>query len=242
MDLIDKLSHKDIIFLRAVRDINANPEEYEDTSRGEMPANTASISRATELTDRQVGYRISERGLDKENMGLILAYGPSFDEGKVQPKSAELTQTGVETLTEIEESWGSGGSGGDSNEAVKQLRARVEALEEQGIGEGEVASAGSELSDITNQIDQLESQLDSIENDLATLQDVVGASDWDELADDLRRIRKLSPAMMYSLQEVLAIDVLELIDTPNPNPETKEEMRTGVLNALQTAGSDKQSN
>jgi len=239
MDLIDRLSHKDVSFLRAVRDINANPEEYEDTSRGEMPANTASISRATELTDRQVGYRISERGLDKENMGLILSYDPSFDEGRVQPKSAELTQKGVETLTEIEESWGSGDSESDSSEAVKQLRARVEALEEQGVGGRKVASAGSEPSDITNQIDQLESQLESIENDLETLQDGVGVSDWDEFADDLRRIWKLSPAMMYSLQEVLAIDVLELIDTPNPDPETREEMRAEVLNALQTAGSDK---
>lgn len=243
--MIDELGLDDIKFLRAVRDINANPDEYEGTDQGEVPANTRSIRLATDLSRSMVNYRLASsnsRGLDESDMGLIRVYPAQIEGNSFGPKSTELTEKGVRVLSEIEESglMGSGPDPSDESETVKQLRARIETLENQGVGEGGEGVPPSELSDLKQRVDEFESQLDSLRSDVNALEETITRSEWgsmdEEIAEDLARVRRLSPALMYAFQELLGIDVQWLVDNSSQlNEDVKAEMRRDAFEKLQAA-------
>jgi len=94
------LSVRDIKFLRAIRDINANPEAYEDTDKCAVPANKTSISGATELGKKEVGYRLGgnhSRGFEDGDEPLIVSHDPQVIQGENRfgPRCAELTEHGI---------------------------------------------------------------------------------------------------------------------------------------------------
>jgi hypothetical protein len=138
----DDLSRVDIQVLSAIRDINERPEDYEAevTAGGQMPANTTSIRTTTELSKRQVEYRLTPggRGLDEWGPnGLLLCYEPELTQtGGMGPRSAELTALGQRVLAVAkgEEDVGQvvpRGGAAISTEEFEALQESVEALTEQ---------------------------------------------------------------------------------------------------------------
>lgn len=100
------LSLADIEFLQAVRNINKNPEKYPETDRSEVPANTASIKRATGLTSDQVSYRMggnqNSRGFEDGKNPLIKTYDPVATDTGYAPRAAKLTAAGRSALSEAQ--------------------------------------------------------------------------------------------------------------------------------------------
>lgn len=96
----------DIKFLQTVRDINNNPEDYSETNRGKLPANTASIKRATDLTDQQVSYRMggnsNSKGFEEGSDPLIVSHRGEATESGFAPRSVELTSAGVDALQDAQ--------------------------------------------------------------------------------------------------------------------------------------------
>ena len=106
----NNLTLTDIEFLRAVEELNNNPEKYRDTDIGEMPANTSSIRKNTDLTQEQVKYRMggnsNSRGFETETEEMpqvIISHSAKPTNKGFGPRSAELTSEGQEILKEAEE-------------------------------------------------------------------------------------------------------------------------------------------
>jgi len=106
MTNVSDLSVVDIEFLQAARDINKNPENYEKTGNSAYPANTASIKRATDLTDEQVSYRMggnsNSKGFEKGDKNLIISHDPQVQGSTLGPRSIELTSHGYNILDKAE--------------------------------------------------------------------------------------------------------------------------------------------
>lgn len=234
MEVLSELSTEDITFLRAVRDINANPEDFQATDRGEMPANKTSIQKATDLTSKQVEYRLTKRGLDSESEGglnLILSYGPTLNKevGSFGPKSAELTELGVKALTEWEESEivSRGTSEDRTDENLRQLRARVEALEQQ--------------SPATNQDgvdDNVAEEIRQLREDVNQLQSTIEDSEWggvdENRAEKLEKVIEAHMASTVAFKYVLGVDIHEIAGYEDEVPqEVIEELRESAYATLQ---------
>jgi hypothetical protein len=202
------LSLKDIRFLRAVRDINANPEAYERTEKGEVPASTGAIIAASELSESEARYRMGgSRCRGFEEMGLTLVHEAEFDEETKTfgAKSIELTQEGIDVLTEFEEENDlyddQDGEDGDVPEVVKQLRGRVEKLEKRSVSGGSDGGDFSrEIKSLRNDIERIETKIDGIRED-----------PWGGLDDDAVELTKAgvdrANALFYILETVFGIDV-----------------------------------
>lgn len=100
------LSLADIEFLQSVRDINKSPDKYPETDRSDVPANTASIKRATDLTADQVSYRMggnqNSRGFEEGKHALIKIYDPVATDTGYAPRAVELTNGGRAILSEAQ--------------------------------------------------------------------------------------------------------------------------------------------
>ena len=232
------LSFTDIRFLRIVRDINANPDAYEGTDKGERPASTGAIITASDLSESAVRYRLGgSRSRGFEEMGLTKIHEAEFDEETrtFGAKSVELTQEGVDILTEIGDMSETGGSegGGDTDvpELVKQLRGRVEKLEERSKsgGSGDDESYARKLNSLENDIERIETKLDAIRDD-----------PWGGLGDDAVEITKegvdKANAMFYILQTVFGIDVERRTEEGSyPSEEAIEAERVEIAERLSSA-------
>ena len=200
------LSLRDIKFLRTIRDINANPGAYEYTDQGELPANKRSIAEASELSPSEVGYRLGgnhSRGFEDGDDALIIDRDPTINEdtNTFGPRSAKLSERGVELLSEIEESGVVDGSSFDEEpELVKQLRARVKRLEDGGVG-GEDTSV--DTGELYAEIESIQTQLDQIET---RLDNEFGAVD-EAYAENLEKIINRVPAIYYMLNVVMGLDL-----------------------------------
>jgi len=226
------LSFKDIRFLRKVRDINANPEAYERTEKGEVPASTGAIIKASNLTEGEVKYRLGGsqcRGF--EDMGLTVVHEAEFDEETKTfgAKSVELTQKAIDVLTEYEEDNVFEDNSEDVPEVVKQLRGRVNQLEQESRGSDSV-DVSREIRSLRGDISRLETRLDSIEND------PYGAVDTD-VVGFIKEAIKSSKAMVYIFKSVFGIDVERRVeDGSYPNVGAIEAERVDVYDVLSSAG------
>jgi len=211
----------DIEFLQTVRTINANPDEFPYTEKGERPASTRSIRESTDLSREQVRYRLggsNSRGL--EDAGLIVVHSAVYDEEKSQygPKSVELTEKGLKQLERAEKTF-AGDNTADSDE-VEELRERVDALENTDIdGDVDTNAVVDELRAVSGRLESLEDTVERIDQEVATLRDEVSAiqeSDWgeidDEIVEDLVLVLQRAPAMLYAFDSVLGVDVDQVVD------------------------------
>ncbi len=98
----NELTLPDIKFLQAVQEINKQPDNYQDTDKGEIPANSKSVRKATDLNGNQVSYRMggnsSSRGFSEGDNPLIISHEPVKIDSGFEPRSVELTNTGEEML------------------------------------------------------------------------------------------------------------------------------------------------
>jgi len=218
------LSVRDIKFLRAIRDINANPGVYEDTDKGAVPANKTSISKATELGKKEVGYRLGgnhSRGFEDGDKPLIVSHDPEVIEGENRfgPRSAELTEHGIELLSEFEASgYMGGGEREDEPETIKQLRARLDALESNSGSQGVDEEVGG-------RIEQLEAEIEAMK------QSRWGAVD-EKFHTDLDKTVNRLPPMFYVLSNVLGVDVDRVAEEAPYDEATLAEVREAVVETL----------
>jgi hypothetical protein len=99
IDAISDLTMKDVRFLMAVRDINANPEQYEETELGVAAANTTSLGEATSLSKGEIRHRLNEKAdIAAEKLGVVTLYEAPMTDRGYGPKSVALTEDGERFL------------------------------------------------------------------------------------------------------------------------------------------------
>ena len=122
------LTLADIKFLQAVKDINKHPENYQDSDKGELPANSKSIRKATDLNSNQVSYRMggnsASKGFAEGDNPLIIPHEPVRNENGFGPRSVELTSVGVEMLDTAQNQINE--ISGIKREEFNELRSKVE--------------------------------------------------------------------------------------------------------------------
>lgn len=126
----NELTLPDIKFLQAVSEINKQPNNYQDTDKGELPANSKSIRKSTDLNSNQVSYRMggnsSSRGFAEGDNPLIISHEPVRNDNGFGPRSAELTENGREMLGTAQNQINE--ISGIKRQEFKQLRQDVDAI------------------------------------------------------------------------------------------------------------------
>ena len=237
-----ELKYKEKEVMRAIRDINSAPAKYSGSDRAEMPANKPLIAKVSGLSKDSVEYRLSQSGLGEDEMGLIKVHPPSVEGRKFGPKSAELTDKGIRVLSALDEREESSTETIDQEE-LKQLRARIDAIESTEFGGEDDVSAGKvvgQLEQVQTRIDEMESmvegniqrfneRLDELE---ARLDGEWGAVE-DETAEDIGRVLNLSPVLFMLWSEIFGVDVRELVIQDEITDELKAQTQEDVLTAIE---------
>lgn len=230
----------DIEFLRAVKDINANPDSYPkiDDHDAAMPATKAVIVSGSDLSRSEVSYRLDQESRLLEN-DLIHIHEAEFDpEARMfGAKSVELTAAGEDVLAEIDRE-----SGGQvSGDELRQLRNRIDRLENDSgggsVGNGEVAELAERVESLEASVSAIESKADS----LAARLDSVENTEWGAISDE--KVKSLSGvithtgAMMYLFNDLFSVDVVQV---GNEGEYTDEELGAAKRRLLQelVRGSD----
>jgi len=229
------LSTTNVRFLRVIRNINTNPDEYEATERGEVPANTTAIRKASDFSRSQINYRLaSDRGTDftDSGKGLLKIHPASVDDsGGFGPKSVELTQKGLEVLSSYAatDDFDPDEFGSDS-EVISQLQARLRALEDHSqVGDKRM---GSKVEENAEGVERVEAKLDELIAEVRTLRESEwGAVDGDK-ADNLDRVLSRAPAMMYAFTILLEIDIDEIVDEGGYDDRGIAEIRSNLSTLL----------
>jgi len=238
------LSTTNVRFLRVIRNINTNPDEYDNTNKGEKPANTTAIRKASDFSRNQINYRLApDRGTDftDSGEGLLKIHPASIDDdGGFGPKSVELTQKGLDVLSTYaapDDDFDPDEYGSDS-EVISQLHARVRALEDYSqVGDERL---GSKVEDNTESIERVEAKLDELITEVRALrQSEWGAVD-DEKAENLGRVLSRAPAMMYAFTVLLEIDIDEIVDTGGYDSHEIDEIRKNLSSVLESASAHPQ--
>lgn len=152
------LSLTDIKFLRAIRDINAAPDEYDGTGEGQAPASTTAIRNATGLSKGKLHHRLDpdSKLADPDGHALIKVYEPELDNGRLTPKSAELTDRGGQVL---------------EDSLVKHGFEERETAETHQVER--VAEVEARTENLGERVAELESQVNSLEETISDLTETV---------------------------------------------------------------------
>ncbi len=197
-----ELSIEDVRFLRAVRDINENPEDYPRTKKGTMAASTRAIREATTLSKNQIDYRLGtttkERGFD--DLGYLVIHDPPMTDTGYGPRSAELTGKGEQRLEEGLQAYGleetEARADPEVMEKLEDVGARLDDLERQ------LAEMEDELNEVGNSINNLEGRVSQIETNQ------MGAVNGEQAAR-LRTVIDAMPAF-YQAFQLMGMDVREI--------------------------------
>lgn len=159
------LSLKDIKFLKAIRDINRDPETYEATEHGAVPATITAVKEATSLTKDEVDYRMtpsrSRLANTDEGLGLIHIHEAELRGNMFGPKSAELTEKGERMLNDTMETHG----------LTDRSTAETEQLER-------LADVDARTHELEERMDDIEARIEEI---VAAVNDIAETVDqWDE--------------------------------------------------------------
>lgn len=226
------LSLKDIRFLRAVRDINSDPSNYEETDPGKTAANITAVTRATSLSKDEVDYRMTpgpnKKGFGTDQMGLIRIHEAQIEGGTFGPKSAELTEKGEKMLSNAIEALGLGDA--DTSETADQERI------------AEVDARTSELMEKLSRVEGAVEELDEAINDVSeVVQDMedseMGALD-SRVAQKLNVLINALPLHNLALESVLGVDMDKIKDIEGDelDQETRQELREDVRETLNIEG------
>jgi len=253
--LDDELDLKDKKFLRTVRDINQSPESFNGTDPGVAAANKSVIADASELSKSAVEYRLSRGDLGEDEMGLIKIHPAQVENRRFGPKSAALTSQGRKVLSALEAKQQEVGGMDVDKETIKQLMARVEALEdaEVDVSDGEIDGGElmAEVSRLSEQVNELsstvESQVGVLNERVESIEEVVDAgqtSEWGLLdeatSEDLDRVLRLAPATTALWGEVFGIELPEVVQMDGLTPEYIEELRRSAYKQLADSFDDGQ--
>ena len=206
------LSIKDIKFLAAVRDIDANPEEYEGTEDGEVPATITAITAATDLSKPQIEYRITpgdhKRGFEVNGgAGLIRIHSARLVGNRFGPKSAEITEKGEKALAEAK---------------------RAHGLTDDETDGAELASLQDHLEDLDQQVTDLQETVEEIEAIFSRFD-----AEVDEVFEgDITAADALSAAVLGMPRHNTVIEAILGVDAREVDGMTDEEVRARVRDSL----------
>lgn len=216
------LSNTDIKFLNVVDQINSNPEDYPYTDAGPTPANTTSIKKVTNLSDRQVSYRIkpyddgTNRGLD--DLGYITTHDPEFTESGFSARGVELTDEGQMAVSAWEEKHGEVEPEEWDQTTVRELELEIEQLRSK-VDQLENTRARSEQ--VIDQLDHLEDRLNSIdENEFGGVNE--------DAAQKMGQTFTLVARFYEVFEDIFGLTIDDLGDDISPE-EAREQIREQLL-------------
>ena len=237
-NIFKDLSREDIEFLCAVRDINTDPDAYTATTSSKVPANKTSIREATTLTPTQVEYRLKDRGLD-EQLGLIRIHEAPVHNGVFGPKSAELTDRGLDALSRLENT-------GDIDnyssltairETISDLQSSVEDLEarnSENVNEPlrtEVEELGNRVDNLSNKTESIADDVKSVQQSVDKLEGSIQVKPTDSKSENLENAVRMSLISASIFQQVFDIDSDDLVQVWN-NEELPDEIIEKVADEL----------
>jgi len=219
-----ELSQEDVMFLRAIRDINENPEEYPKTGDGVAPATIAAIKHATTLSRNQINYRLgtttNTRGFVER--GFLLSHDPPMADTGYGSRSAELTEKGEQRLEDGLRAYGlvETSSRGDPEvmDRLETLGARMDNFEQA-------------LEELEEDVERLTDQVEAADNRLSRVEDTnMGAIDEPQ-AGRLRTVIDAMPAF-YQAFQLMGMDVREIQESENLDEREAEALIEDVRATL----------
>jgi len=232
------LSTTNVRFLRVIRNINTNPDEYEATERGEVPANTTAIRKASDFSRSQINYRLaSDRGTDftDSGKGLLKIHPASVDEsGGFGPKSVELTQKGLKVLSSYAaaDDFDPDEFGSDS-EVISQLQARLQALEDH--TQVDDKHMGSKVVENAERVERVEAKLDELIAEVRALRESEWGAIDENKTEDLDKVVDRARGMMYAFTALLQIDIDDIVEAGGYTEKEMDEVRKEVFTVLDSA-------
>ena len=219
-----ELSVEDVRFLRAVRDISENPEDFPRTKKGTTPASTRAIREATTLSKNQIDYRLGtttkERGFDK--LGYLIIHDPPMTDTGYGPRSAELTEKGERRLEEGLQAYGlektEARADPEVMEKLDDIGARLDNLEQQ------IDEVEDEVAKVVNSVNNLEGRVSRIESNR------MGAID-EQQAARLRTVIDAMPAF-YQAFQLVGMDVREIQESESLDEREAEALIENVKATL----------
>ena len=158
------LTLADIKFLQAVKDINKHPKNYQDSDKGELPANSKSIRKATDLNSNQVSYRMggnsSSKGFAEGDNPLIIPHEPVRNENGFGPRSVELTSSGKAMLDTAQNQINE--ISGIKREEFNKLRSKVESVESSEIKREEFDKLEDRVDEVAKAKEHYTQSIDKI--------------------------------------------------------------------------------
>lgn len=227
------LTLADVEFLRTVRDINANPEEYDQTDVGERPANITSLKSVLlkgsgtldDWTEGKLDYRMREgkRGWLKSDEGslnlVVLHQGqsdPTAPSGYIV-RSVELTERGKRKVAKAEEEWGFESSPSTSKDTdTGALRVEVDQHSDQ------IAELEETLASVQEELEEMNEYLSYIRENKA------GALD-NETADHLEMVFDLNLRHERLLKMVMNVDTDPLKKGTNPSDSDIQAVQNDLV-------------
>lgn len=219
-----ELSREDVMFLRAIRDINETPEEYPKTGDGEAPATIAAIKHATTLSRNQINYRLgtttNTRGF--VDRGFLLSHDPPMTDTGYGSRSAELTEKGEQRLEDGLRAYGlvETSSRGDPEvmDRLETLGARMDDFEQT-------------LERLERDVERVADRMETAESRLSRMEDAnMGAIDEPQ-AGRLRTVIDAMPAF-YQAFQMMGMDVREIQDAEELDEEQTRELIENVRKTL----------
>lgn len=218
-----ELSREDVMFLRAIRDINENPDEYPKTGDGQASATIAAIKHATTLSRSQINYRLgtttNTRGFVER--GFLLSHDPPMTDTGYGSRSAELTEKGEQRLQDGLRAYGlvDTSSRGDPEvmERLENLAGRVEDFERA-------------LNRLEDDVERLDDRVEATNSRLSRIEEADMGAIEEPQAGRLRTVIDAMPAF-YQAFQLMGMDVRQIQDT---DELTEEEVRELIANVQET--------
>jgi len=210
----EDLTHVDIKFLRVVQEINAHPEDYEQTDLGMTPANTRAIIQNSELSPQQVRYRIrpyqggKNRGFD--HLGLVELHDHEDSEEGLSARSVEVTDAGIRKIQDWQQRHG-------EIELDESDRPTLEGLE-------------ADLMQLRSRLEEKEERIESLESELSSLRESQFGAVDDDQAEKIDGSIKYVARSRKFFQDVLGVDPMAL-----ENDLSAEEARQEMAQQLSTS-------
>ena len=220
------LSREDVMFLRATRDINENPEEYPKTGgeRAAAEATVAAIKHATTLSRNQINYRLgtttNTRGFVER--GLIVSHDPRMTDTGYGPRSAELTDQGRERLEDGLRAYGL---------VETESRGSPEVMDRLGNLAGRVEDMERSVARLEEQVERLTDRVEAADSRLSRIEESDMGAVEEPHAGRLRTVIDAMPAF-YQAFQLIGMDVREIQDADELTDAQVRELLDDVRRAL----------
>ncbi len=240
----ERLSHEDVKFMKAVQEIEDNPNKYRklEITNGRVNTSVLRDILGEDFTDRMVRYRMvpGERGL--EDSGLVRLYDPEVQpDGSVGPRSIELTDKGRKAILDWEKRHGEMDADSWDTTTVErmemeisQLRSEVDRLDSELARQerAETSDGGEDLEELQAELRRLQTRVDALSGAVSNFQDAdYGAWD-DKKVGAIENLFETSRGFVFIFEE-LGISNPKSCDEWNfDDPETGQRIRAEVREAL----------